>query len=200
MKKSYSLDTLLVLGGEKNHSRTDLACDRYFNGPDTIEVIIVSGGNIVKETAKPEWLDMKEYLISKKIPSKKIKSEPKAVDTLTNIVYSWQILEDLEAYQFGLITDGFHISRAKWIAERVLGEKYTVIPSANYITGTWKENEVEIVTKKLLEYDLDRIHKVKSGNREAFIEYMDSNFGLYLPLLKFRTFKKLKWGSRFLLK
>lgn len=93
--------------------RLDAAYDYAVKNPDTI--IIVSGGQGRGEN-KTEALAMYEYLCDKNIPPERIIMENKSTDTNENMMYSVGFINDFNA-QVGIVTNNFHIFRAKLLAK-----------------------------------------------------------------------------------
>lgn len=86
----------------------DYACDNDC-------IIIVSGGQGKGEN-KTEALAMKEYLTEKGIDESRIIMEDKSTDTNENMIYSTQFIED-KSVSVGIVTNNFHIFRAKLLAK-----------------------------------------------------------------------------------
>lgn len=119
-KPRDNCDYIIVLGcqirGERItkslKKRLDAAYDYAINNPDT--KIIVSGGQ-GKGESKTEALAMYEYLCDKNIAAKRIIMEDKSTDTNENMKYSIQYIDNHNA-SIGIVTNNFHIFRAKLLA------------------------------------------------------------------------------------
>ena len=92
--------------------RLDAAYDYAVVNPDT--TIIVSGGQGKGEN-KTEALAMYEYLCEKGISPERIVMEDKSTDTNENMLYSRRYIDDYDALT-GIVTNNFHIFRAKLLA------------------------------------------------------------------------------------
>lgn len=83
--------------------------------------IVVSGGQGKGEDIS-EALAMKNYLISNGIDKDLIIMEDKSTSTYENFQYTYNLLKDKEGtdkYNVTVITNGFHMYRAKYIGESV---------------------------------------------------------------------------------
>ena len=114
------LDYVIVLGAQVRENgpssvlkfRLDKAIEYLEKNPDTL--CIVTGGQGSNEPFS-EAEGMADYLKKNGIPSERIIEEPKAEDTIQNIKYSMDLME--EGRSAGLITNNFHLYRALQIAE-----------------------------------------------------------------------------------
>ena len=102
-------------------SRLDKAIEYYKLNEDAN--IIVSGGQGEDELIS-EAEAMYRYLIENGVEKEKIIKEDKATTTLENIIYSKEILKNLnhEGEKVLIVTNEFHITRAMIIAN-LLGGK-----------------------------------------------------------------------------
>ena len=122
----HNIDTMIVLGAKINGSeisdnlklRLDKALE-YYNKHKDIK-IIVSGGK-TKNADITEALAMKNYLVSKGVNSSNIIEEDKATNTFENIIYSKDILDDMNNKgKVLIVTSDFHLFRGRLIAS-ILG-------------------------------------------------------------------------------
>lgn len=108
-------------------------CVEYINEyPNT--TIIVSGGKGPDELLS-EAEAMKEFLVNKGIEEEKIIMEDKSTSTMENMQFcKKKIIEDGGNIDstISVITNGFHMYRAKFLAKRV-GLEVTSIPSKSYL-------------------------------------------------------------------
>ena len=123
-----NLDYIVVLGAQMRNDgpstiftfRLDAAYDYLTENPDTI--CIVTGGKGRNESVS-EGDGGREYLISKGIDPSKIIAETKAMDTVENLVYSFQLM-DLESkgsdkVNIGIVTNNFHLFRGIHLAKNL---------------------------------------------------------------------------------
>ena len=88
--------------------------------------VIVSGGQGIDELI-PEAHAMKKYLVDNGIESDRIIVEDKSTSTYENLLYSLEILEEIdgrENLRILIATNKHHIFRAKLIAKRLGVEPY----------------------------------------------------------------------------
>ena len=89
-------------------------------------LVIVSGGQGEGEDIS-EAQCMKNYLIDKGVSEDRIIMEDKSTDTYENILFSKQLMVDLELESKIIIaTDGFHQLRAKMIADKLDIQTYSI--------------------------------------------------------------------------
>lgn len=81
------------------------------------QYIIVSGGAVGSRRSEAEL--MKKYLVEKGIPAKKVLKEDKSSNTVQNLMFSKQIMEQYQLETFVIITNLFHIRRTKYIMHRL---------------------------------------------------------------------------------
>lgn len=79
--------------------------------------IIVSGGAVGSRRSEAEL--MKKYLVEKGIPAKKVLKEDKSSNTVQNLMFSKQLMEQYRLETFVIITNLFHIRRTKYIMHRL---------------------------------------------------------------------------------
>jgi uncharacterized SAM-binding protein YcdF (DUF218 family) len=117
---------MIVLGAAMQGSRPSLELrDRLdkallFYKLCPVKKIIVSGGQGNGEDM-PEAQFMKQYLLSHGIPAEKVISEDKSTSTYENIVYSKKLIRESdkrENIKLTIVTNDFHIFRAKFLARR----------------------------------------------------------------------------------
>lgn len=94
--------------------RLDTAIEYYEKFPDT--TLIVSGGQGVGETIS-EASAMYQYLIEHGIPKEKIIQEDQSTSTYENFKFSMQYIHTNDKVM--IISNDFHMSRAKLIASRL---------------------------------------------------------------------------------
>ncbi len=97
--------------------RLEATYDYLIENEDVL--VIVSGGQGENEDIS-EAQCMKDYLIDKGISDDRIIMEDKSTSTYENILFSKQIMSDMElGNNIIIITDGFHQLRAKMIANKL---------------------------------------------------------------------------------
>lgn len=79
--------------------------------------IIVSGGAVGSRSSEAEL--MKKYLVEKGVPAKRVLKEDKSYNTVQNLVFSKQLMEQYQLETFIIITNLFHIRRTKYIMHRL---------------------------------------------------------------------------------
>lgn len=79
--------------------------------------IIVSGGGVGSRQSEAEL--MKEYLVDKGVPAKRILKEDKSHNTVQNLIFSKQLMEQYQLKSFMIITNLFHVRRTKYIMHRL---------------------------------------------------------------------------------
>lgn len=62
---------------------------------------------------------MKEYLVDKGVPAKRILKEDKSHNTVQNLIFSKQLMEQYQLKSFMIITNLFHVRRTKYIMHRL---------------------------------------------------------------------------------
>ncbi|MBQ3798293.1 MAG: YdcF family protein [Butyrivibrio sp.] len=131
-KGEKDLDYIVVLGAQmKNNGpstifqyRLDAAYEYLSENPGT--VCIVSGGKGANESVS-EGEGGKEYLMSKGIAPERIIAEPKAVNTMQNITFSLDIMQQLsgtdKALRIGIVTNNYHVFRGIYLAKSLTDNK-----------------------------------------------------------------------------
>lgn len=126
VNSTNSMNTMIVLGAKVNKDgvsktlkqRLDKAME-YYNQNKHIN-IIVSGGQ-GKDEVMTEASAMKNYLVENGVDEDNIILENKATTTLENIMFSKDIMEDLNLENKALIvTSDYHLFRGRFIAS-ILG-------------------------------------------------------------------------------
>lgn len=143
----------LVLTGEDKgrRSRSNKLLQLIKKSNNEEYTIVVSGySTFGKRLDQSEAAALAEYLVQHDIPEQQIILEEQSLDTLGNVVFSYDIIEGLllnesTAQQLVLITDRYHMHRAKRFFELVyvsLFEQYpnisVVYASANTIQNSWR--------------------------------------------------------------
>ncbi len=120
---TYDEDVLIVLGcavkGEEPSqplaARLECALEYSRKNPDVF--IVVSGGQGTQEDIS-EAQCMARYLIERGVSEDKIIKEDRATSTNENYRYSKEILDEMfSEYSVGVVTNDFHIFRAKQLAK-----------------------------------------------------------------------------------
>ncbi|AYB47345.1 YdcF family protein [Paenibacillus lautus] len=81
------------------------------------EYIIVSGGAVGSRRSEAEL--MEKYLIEKGVPAKRVLKEDKSNNTVQNLIFSKQLMEQYQLKSFVIITNLFHVRRTKYIMHRL---------------------------------------------------------------------------------
>lgn len=79
--------------------------------------IIVSGGAVGSRRSEAEL--MKKYLVEKGVPAKRVLKEDKSRNTVQNLIFSKQLMEQYQLKSFMIITNLFHVRRTKYIMHRL---------------------------------------------------------------------------------
>ncbi|WP_426453727.1 YdcF family protein [Paenibacillus sp. S-38] len=106
--------------------RLDRAVELYESG--RVPYLIVSGGYDVPTSKMTEAEGMRNYLVSKGIPSKRILLENRARSTYENLLFSKQIMEEHQWTSAVIITHRYHSVRALDIAKYLKYESPAVSP------------------------------------------------------------------------
>ncbi|AEI41462.1 YdcF family protein [Paenibacillus mucilaginosus] len=106
--------------------RLDRAVELYQSG--RVPYLIVSGGYDVPTSKMTEAEGMRNYLVSKGIPSKRIVLENRARSTYENLLYSKKIMEQHQWTSAVIITHRYHSVRALDIANYLDYEEPAVSP------------------------------------------------------------------------
>lgn len=136
-QKDEKVDSVIVLGaGLKGETptlalkaRLDSAID-YLNSSTEV-IAIVSGGQGFGERIT-EAEGMKRYLVSHGISEERILKEEKSTSTYENMIFSKKTFESSTGKKLGkvmIITNNFHMMRAKLLAKRAGLEPYGISSS-----------------------------------------------------------------------
>lgn len=79
--------------------------------------IIVSGGAVGSRRSEAEL--MKKYLVEKGVPANRVLKEDKSHNTVQNLIFSKQLMEQYQLKSFMIITNLFHVRRTKYIMHRL---------------------------------------------------------------------------------
>lgn len=138
--KMEKADYLIVLGaGLRGSTMSRMLSDRMEKSLEYLKLypdtkVIVSGGQGPDENIS-EARAMKDFLIKKGIKEDNIIMEDKSTSTMENLIYSKEILgkeENIKNKKISLITNGFHVFRAEFLAKRV-GLEVKGIAAKSYI-------------------------------------------------------------------
>lgn len=138
--KYENVDAMVILGakvnGEEVSKTLKLRLDKaieYYNKDNSIN-IIVSGGQGTDENIT-EALAMKRYLEVNGVDSNNIIEENKATTTLENIIYSKEILDDMDIKgKVLIVTSDYHLFRGRFIAS-ILGIRNEGLCSMSSLSG-----------------------------------------------------------------
>ncbi len=127
-------DVILVLGNSPNpkgvpnpllKSRLDKAIEIYKSGIS--ELVIVSGASVTDKHIEAEV--MAKYLQENNIPKEHIVVEPKAKNTIENIMYAAQIMNNKNLKSVLVVTSSAHAYRAEQICDRLLTKQFEIVSS-----------------------------------------------------------------------
>lgn len=130
-----SIDYLIVLGAKVNgrypsaalQYRLDEAITLYNENPK-LNIIVTGGQGIDEEFTEASI--MKEYLIKNGVAQDNIIIEDKSTTTFENI-YNTKTIIGSSDVKVGVVTNGFHIYRAKMICKRVFNFECKMQASPN---------------------------------------------------------------------
>ncbi len=130
-------DVLVVLGGGvgvngeislTSQSRIEKAVEIFNSG--YANYLILSGKASFSRNPAPiktEAQTMKERALLLGVPEEKILLEEESQDTIGNAYFvKTQFLEPNHWHDMGVVTSEYHLPRAKYIFEKVLGEQYKI--------------------------------------------------------------------------
>ena len=127
-KNKYDAILVLGIGTEIKlfKSRVEKAVSYYKK--DYAKKIIFSGrwwGGLKKEPKKTEAQAMADYAIEIGLPKKDIFIEDQSLNTIGNFYFTKKnILEPKHIYNLLVITSPHHFSKARYIAQMILGKKF----------------------------------------------------------------------------
>jgi len=133
-QEDVEADYLIILGAGLRGSNISLTLQERLNkgteylGKHPDAKVIATGGQGFGETTT-EAEAMEGYLISKGIDAERIIKEDKATSTMENFLFSKEILQKVEKNddnRIVVITNDFHMMRAKLLARRVGFEPYGI--------------------------------------------------------------------------
>ncbi len=152
-------DYLLILGAGVNGDTPSLVLYERLNAglnylkTNKVNKIIVSGGQGPGENIS-EAEAMKRYLISKGIDESSIIKEEKSTNTLENIKFSKIVMIEINKsnnFKTAIVTSGFHMFRAQFLAKRAGFETYSVpAPIPTWLIPTYYVRESFAVLKSLI--------------------------------------------------
>lgn len=146
---AQAADAAIILGaasyidGEINPclvSRVESGVQLYEDG--TVPLLIMSGGDDEKHEGVNESDTMKQIAIAGGVPAEDIRVEDRSTSTYENIIYSNEILQTEQVTSVVLVTEPFHMPRARITADRQLDipvyvEPATDSPCWNDAHWTW---------------------------------------------------------------
>lgn len=114
-------DTAVVLGNAVNRNGRPNPCLRarveagvWLYRAGLAEQLLMSGGTDADSANQADA--MRTMALALGVPSERIVVERRSVNTYENIVLSLPLLPDAD--RMILVSDGFHLARARWLAER----------------------------------------------------------------------------------
>lgn len=199
-------DVIIILAGGINNdgslpdlpkSRVDCGIQHFRNGD--ARVLIMTG-------KYGFWLDwqkqipprseaeaMKEYAISKKIPSDSILTEQESKDTLGNAYFTKvNILEPNNWKNILVVTSDFHLERTKYIFDLVLGAEYSITyDTVKTMLPPEKITSLEEQEKKTIAILKETIGEVSPGDTKAIENIIFTKHPGYSPNPE-HSYEKLK--------
>ena len=132
------LKYIIILGAQIKGNRITNVLERRLNkgieylqeNPKTL--CIVSGGKGIGEDIS-EAEAMADYLKSNGIDEERIYMEDKSKNTLENLEFSKQLIDNLEKDEIGIVTNNFHIYRSMKTANVLGYKKIFAIPASTNI-------------------------------------------------------------------
>jgi uncharacterized SAM-binding protein YcdF (DUF218 family) len=178
-------DVLLVLGYSNNAedpiftSRVDKAVELFEQGE--APQIIMSGYCSHKLKQVPESTEaneMRGYAVSQGVPAAVIHVEEQSVDTLGNFYYTkTNLLLPCSWYYVGLITTPWHMHRAQWLAEQVLGPDFEITTYIAPHPDNWSESDIkksELHNRSLLIEHQAELEGMIPGDHEQVRPFLGS--------------------------
>jgi uncharacterized SAM-binding protein YcdF (DUF218 family) len=192
-KINQNIETLLVLGGDKDEDikRRSECAFQYYNLKKEKNIrnnknqeasnlnIILSGKEYGFNAANLKITEaelMRDYLIKKGIPTEDMYLETEALDTLGNMAFSREIVDNLNSKEINIITDAFHMKRSMWAAKRIFGNNYEINPLPTNYKGTLVERIIEIGVLNAWKFDL---RNIKNGDIDEFKRYINERNLMY---------------------
>lgn len=181
------LDTLVVLGGEgPDFARSEMAGALYTH---TKKIrysplpLITTGKHSGLCTDAPVLFESERaklfLMAGYGVPAEHILTEKESLDTIANFYFARPLLEQLQAKQIGVVTDGFHTPRAMRIGAHVLGPSYTLTPFSTTNIGSRTTRMQERVLTAAIDTDMCAI---APGNKEQLDAYMQTQHPFHAPL------------------
>ncbi len=186
ISRVMSLDALVVLGGERSdRSRTNHALCLYnsVNRRGTLPVLLTGYDSGFRPglLARPEAEEMKGHLEHMGVPTTDLITEPQGRDTLANMTLSRPLLRGLDAKKVGIVTDGYHMARGVWTAQRVWGPSIDVSPLPTTKQTSYFGMLTERFVLQAQRYDLWRVG-LEPGDQEGFERYLREQHPFHAPL------------------
>lgn len=136
-KRKYpKYDCMIILGGGVNkdsslpsvvEDRLELAIKLYLKGHSNNFILSGNIGSKNENKKIPEAIAMQYFLLSRRIPVKRLILEDKSKDTFENAYYCKEICKKNNFKDIILITSKFHMPRAKAIFNLFFGEDYNFL-------------------------------------------------------------------------
>lgn len=120
-KPPYDYDSLIVLGAQVKEDGTlsnqlRLRLEKTLEIYQQKEVIIITTGARGENEPVEEAVAMKEWLVQNGVPENMIYAESKSLNTLENIKFANQLLDQFGRHSPAIVTSDYHLPRALAIA------------------------------------------------------------------------------------
>jgi uncharacterized SAM-binding protein YcdF (DUF218 family) len=121
------VDYVIVLGAKVNGNKPTAALKgrldqaiTYYNSNPSVKIVVTGGQG--SDELYPESLVMKNYLLDNKVKASNILVEDKSSNTYENLYFAKRVIDkdskDVTYQKIGVITNDFHILRAKMLCYR----------------------------------------------------------------------------------
>ncbi|MEK9194602.1 MAG: YdcF family protein [Patescibacteria group bacterium] len=187
-KNMGEINAVVVLGGGISANgllspATLARLDRLLKDRTILQSIpvILSGrwsGFMEVEPNTTEAEEMKKYLVERGVDAQQIILETESLDTISNAVFVRMIIERHRDWKkILLITSDWHMKRALWIFQQVLGGNYQVVP-LSVISSKVKKGPRENYEKYLLNVAKKFLKDIR-GNSKELIQLLRTEHPFY---------------------
>lgn len=177
------MKTDLILGftgGKETKDRAEAIlsyCDNHYKNLNMVPPIIVSGecsGMRAIRPRQPEAIAMRDYLVEKGIPDKKVLVEERALDGISSIVYSLLLAksEKIPYRRIAFVTSSIAVERVQNYFQLIIGKRQQSIPLPHKEVPL-KDRIIERLVFIATKHDLEHLIKqgtVTTGDLQSFDE------------------------------